>query len=90
MIEVEHLWKKGKMKRPYSYDKLQQVTHNKGIFYFIFLSYLGGGQIWVNEWVDDWHPGNITKSIKKSPCGDPLIFLACNHVYLLPQNREKG
>jgi len=48
MAQVQHLWKTGKIKRPYSYDKLQEVTHNKGIFYFILLSYLGGGQIGVN------------------------------------------
>jgi hypothetical protein len=33
--EVEDVWKEGKMKGPYSYDKLQEVSRNKGIVYFL-------------------------------------------------------
>jgi len=48
MAQVQHLWRKGKIKRPYLYDKLQQVADNKEISYFILLSYLIGRQIGVN------------------------------------------
>jgi hypothetical protein len=48
MAQVQHLWKEGKIKRPYLYDKFQQVAHNKEISYSILLSYLIGRQIWVN------------------------------------------
>jgi hypothetical protein len=48
MAQVHHLSTKGKIKWPYLYDKFQQVTHNKEIFYFILLSYLVGSQICVN------------------------------------------
>jgi hypothetical protein len=47
----------------------QKVAKNMERFFFFLFSYLVRSQIWLNDFLDDYHLGCFTKSLKETQLG---------------------